>query len=60
MSDDTKEIVHDRNFISLSERYEVRDWTNSLGVTEAELREAVAAVGNSADKVREYLASQQA
>ena len=58
MSDNTNDIVHDRNFINLNERYEVRDWTNSLGVTEMELREAVAAVGNSADKVREYLASQ--
>ncbi len=58
MSDNTNDIVHDRNFINLNERYEVRDWTNSLGVTEMELREAVAAVGTSADKVREYLASQ--
>ncbi len=58
MSDNTMETVHDRNFISLNEHYEVRDWTNSLGVTETELREAVAAVGNSADRVREYLASQ--
>ncbi|MNY74050.1 hypothetical protein D3C86_2129860 [compost metagenome] len=58
MSDNTNDTVHDRNFINLNERYEVRDWTNSLGVTEMELREAVAAVGNSADKVREYLASQ--
>lgn len=57
MSDDTNAIVHDHNFINLSERYEVRDWTNSLGVTEAQLREAVAAVGNAADKVREYLAA---
>lgn len=45
----------DRDRISLSEDYEVRDWTKSLGVSEDELREAVDAVGNSADKVREYL-----
>ena len=45
----------DRDRISLSEDYEIRDWTKSLGVTEQELRDAVAAVGNSADKVREYL-----
>jgi hypothetical protein len=45
----------DRDRISLSEAYEVRDWSKSLGVTEDRLREAVAAVGNSADKVREYL-----
>lgn len=58
MSDDKTQVVQDRNLISLSEHYEVRDWTNSLGVTEMELREAMAVVGNSADKVREYLASQ--
>ena len=31
------------------------DWTQSLGVGEDELREAVDAVGNSADAVRAYL-----
>lgn len=58
MSDDKNQTAQDRNLISLSEPYEVRDWTNSLGVTEAELREAIAAVGPSADKVRQYLATQ--
>lgn len=46
----------DRSRISLGEDYEVRDWTKALGVSEEELRAAVDAVGNSADKVREYLA----
>ncbi len=55
MSDDKSKTAQDRHFINLSEPYEVRDWTNSLGVTEAQLREAVAAVGSSADKVRDYL-----
>ena len=55
MSDDTTKTSQDGHFINLSERYEVRDWTNSLGVTEQQLRDAVAAVGRSADKVREYL-----
>ncbi|MBC9030831.1 DUF3606 domain-containing protein [Sphingomonas sp. JC676] len=45
----------DRDRISLAEDYEVRDWSKSLGVSEERLREAVAAVGNSSDKVREYL-----
>lgn len=45
----------DRDRISLSEDYEVRDWTQSLGVSEDELREAVDAVGNSVDAVRAYL-----
>lgn len=45
----------DRDRINLSEDYEVRDWTESLGVSEQELREAVDAVGNSAEAVRAYL-----
>jgi hypothetical protein len=59
MSDDTKQTAQDRKRISLEEDYEVRDWTKSLGCTEAQLREAVKAVGNSADKVREYLAKKK-
>ena len=57
MADDDKKDVGapDRDRISLGEDYEVRDWTKMLGVSEEELREAVDAVGNSADKVREYL-----
>ena len=56
MADDKNSIGSpDRDRISLSEDYEVRDWTKSLGVSEDELREAVDAVGNSADKVSEYL-----
>lgn len=55
MSDDKNKTAQDRHFINMNEPYEVRDWSNSLGVTEAQLREAVVAVGSSADKVREYL-----
>ena len=56
MADDKNNVgTADRSRISLSEDYEVRDWTESLGVSEERLREAVGAVGNSADKVREYL-----
>lgn len=45
----------DRDRINMSEDYEVRDWTESLGVSRERLQEAVDAVGNSAEKVREYL-----
>lgn len=45
----------DRKLIALSEPYEVRDWCKSLGCTEAQLRAAVSAVGNSAAKVRAHL-----
>lgn len=56
MADDkTKTGGQDRNRINLNEEYEVRNWTKSLGVTEEELRKAVAAVGDQADKVREHL-----
>jgi hypothetical protein len=59
MSDDKKSTGRDRKRISLDEEYEVRDWTRSLGVTKEELAEAVAKVGNSADRVREYLANRK-
>lgn len=56
MADDKNQVgAADRSRISLGEDYEVRDWTASLGVSEQELREAVDAVGNSADAVRAYL-----
>jgi len=56
MSDDTtKTGAQDRARISLTEDYEVRDWTESLGVDENTLRNAVQAVGDRADDVRDYL-----
>ena len=56
MVDDKNQVgAADRSRISLGEDYEVRDWTASLGLGEQELREAVDAVGNSADAVRGYL-----
>ena len=41
--------------ISLKQHYEVREWCDSLGHTEGELRAAVKAAGNCVDRVREYL-----
>jgi hypothetical protein len=55
MSDNPKKTGQDRQLISLEQKHEIRSWTESLGVTEEQLRAAVAAVGHSADKVREYL-----
>jgi len=55
MADDTTKTGRDRKRISLEPEYEVRDWTKTLGCTEEQLREAVKAIGNSADEVREYL-----
>ena len=55
MSDDPSKTGQDRKLISLTEDYEVRDWTQSLGVSEEELRRAVGKVGNSAEAVRREL-----
>jgi len=55
MPDDPSKTGADRQFISLEQPHEIRSWTESLGVTEEQLKAAVAAVGHSADKVREYL-----
>lgn len=49
----------DRKLISLEQDYEVRYWTEALGVSKKELIDAVQAVGHSADKVRQYLQSRK-
>ena len=59
MADDTKKTGLDRKLISLEEPHEVRSWTDSLGCSETELRDAVAAVGNSAEAVRQFLAKRR-
>ncbi|MCX2945891.1 DUF3606 domain-containing protein [Rahnella perminowiae] len=45
----------DKRFINLNESWEVSYWTQALGVTEAKLRQAVAAVGSGTAKVKAYL-----
>ncbi|CAM3780102.1 DUF3606 domain-containing protein [Mucilaginibacter galii] len=45
----------DRDRINVHEEYELQDWATSLGVTKEQIKEAVEAVGTSAQKVREYL-----
>ena len=56
MADDkTKVGGQDRTRINLNEQYEVRDWTRSLGVNEATLREAVKTVGDRVEDVRNHL-----
>jgi hypothetical protein len=58
MSDDTsKSQGQDRQRINVNQEYELRDWSKSLGVSPDELKKAVAAVGDRAEKVREYLKS---
>jgi hypothetical protein len=56
MSDDKNARgAQDRSRIALGEDYEVRYWTKELGISKEQLQAAVAAVGNSAEKVREYI-----
>ena len=45
----------DRDRIDMHDEDEVRNWTKSLGVSKEELQQAVAAVGDRAEKVREHL-----
>lgn len=56
MADDkSKSTGQDRDRINVNQDYELRDWSKSLGVSPERLKEAVQAVGDRADKVREYL-----
>lgn len=56
MSDDmTNRGPQDRARINVNEAHELRYWTKELGVTEAQLKDAVNAVGVSAAAVRKHL-----
>jgi len=59
MSDNKAATAQDRKLISLKEDYEVRDWCAALQCTPAQLENAVAAVGHSAEAVRAYLEAQK-
>jgi hypothetical protein len=57
MSDDkSNSNGQDRQRINVHQDYELRDWSKSLNTTPERLKEAVQAVGDRAEKVREYLA----
>ena len=45
----------DAKRINLNEPYEVNYWTNKFGVSETQLKAAVAAVGTYADDVKKKL-----
>jgi hypothetical protein len=60
MADDTtKSGGQDRKRINVHEDYELRDWAKSLNTTPERVKEAVQAVGDRADKVREYLGQRE-
>jgi len=54
---DDKSTSHGQNRqrINVNHAYELSVWSKSLRVTRERLKEAVRAVGDCADKVREYL-----
>lgn len=56
MPDDlTNAGAQDRSRININEAHEVRYWTQRFGVSEDDLRKAVAAVGVSAEAVAQHL-----
>ena len=57
MVDDTNiRSGQDQVRINLSQDFELRYWTKTLGVNEEQLRDAVEQVGPSAERVRAHLA----
>jgi hypothetical protein len=50
-----KTAPQDASRINVNEDYELRYWTKKFGVSDQQLKDAVAAVGVSVDKVKEYL-----
>ncbi len=50
----------DRSSINVHEKWEVDYWTRALGVTEAQLVEAVMAAGPGVKNVKRHLASETA
>jgi hypothetical protein len=55
MDDTHKRGAADRRRIAMNQEYEVRYWTQKLGVSREELEAAVNTVGNEAEKVEEHL-----
>ncbi|MBS0343940.1 MAG: DUF3606 domain-containing protein [Proteobacteria bacterium] len=56
MTDDkSKTGGADRRRVNVNEDYELRDWSKTFGVTPEQLKEAVKAVGTSADAVEKHL-----
>lgn len=53
--DPSKTGAQDRERINVNQYYELRNWAKSLNTTPDRVKEAVQAVGDRAEKVREYL-----
>lgn len=57
MSDYRTATGHDTMIVELADGNQVRYWCDSLGCTEAQLRESVGAAGTTPENVRAYLLS---
>jgi Protein of unknown function (DUF3606) len=55
MSDYTTATGHDTTKVQIADGNQLRYWCDSLGCTEAQLRESVQAVGDSPVNVRDFL-----
>ncbi|WP_122688501.1 DUF3606 domain-containing protein [Pseudomonas viridiflava] len=51
----TKTGASDRNKVNVNQAHELRDWSKKFGVTEQQLKDAVKAVGVSAEDVKKHL-----
>ena len=60
MPDDlTKPGKPDRDRINVHEDHELRNWAHKLGVSTQQVKEAVQAVGDRAEKVRDHLSERK-
>jgi len=55
MSDYRTATGHDSEVVEIADGNQIRYWCHTLGCTEAQLREAVQAVGRSPAEVRQFL-----
>jgi len=57
MADNSRQVSSpDSKRINVNQPHELRDWAETLGVSEQRVCEAVRAVGDSATKVKDYIA----
>jgi hypothetical protein len=60
MPDDLKQRGgQERKRIDVNQDHELRDWAEKFGVSKEQLKEAVQAVGDRADKVADHLKTQR-
>jgi hypothetical protein len=58
MADDkSKSGGQDRDRINVHQDYELKNWAKTMNTTPERVKEAVKAVGDRADEVREYIES---